>query len=110
MVVFCALLYYKKLLNKQDVQNTNDIAQLIRNKKNKRKIQNKDDSNSNNNNNNNNINIELKITASSCNRVGTEKNYNQRIVNKWHVLVKLLFNKTLISFRKSSSSHRQLIT
>jgi hypothetical protein len=103
MVAFCALLYYKKLLSKQDALNANDIAQLIRNRINQIKLKNKADPNNNHNNHLQLNNINLTAGGSP------KKKYNQRIVNRWQVIVTLMFNTSLVSFRKHSSSHQKLI-
>ena len=83
MISFCALLYYKRLINKLDNFLEYDLVQLIKQDK-----------------------IE---EIDSMHRFREEKAYNRRVVNRWAVAVTLINNFNLISYRKKSSSMQKIV-
>jgi hypothetical protein len=84
LITFCAILYYKRLVNKLDEVHSHDLIQLFKRNKSKEPKNKSEDGN--------------------MNKAG----YNKKILNRWAVAITLINNLQLVADRKKSSSMRKI--
>ncbi len=94
LITFCAIAYYKRLVEKKDELNSFDLIQLA-NRTGKKTIEPID-------------NDKIKAEEPVSSEQKKKKSYRKQVLNRWAVAVTLINNLNLVPLRKETSSFRKV--